>query len=138
MVALTSTLAPAQYTESYGSYYQKQARRQGGGGPGTSVNRYLYDKYFYTQQGINPAMSLSRRSSISSYYQNVLPEQQRREAFQQASSQYIQERKLQGNVGHTNYGFANELRQGVVPSPRDIPRTPASTPYYQQYYGGRR
>lgn len=128
---LFSSSAPAQ---SYGSYYQKKAQKPGGVGPGNSVNRYLYDKYFYSNQAVNPAMSLSRRSSVSSYYQNVRPEQQRREAFERAGSQYLQQRKLQGNIGHTNYGFAKELRQGV-PSARDIPRTSSPSPYYNQWYG---
>ncbi len=134
---LTSTLAHAQYSQSYGSYYQKKSSQPGGVGPGNSVNRYLYDKYFYSKRAVNPTMSLNRRSSVSSYYQYVRPEQERREAFQQAGRQYVQQRKLQGNVGHTNYGFARELRQGV-PSASDIPRSSAPSPYYNQWYGNQR
>ncbi len=134
---LTSTLAHAQYSQSYGSYYQKKVRQPGRSGPGTNVNSYLYDKYFYGKRAVNPTMSLNRRSSVSSYYQYVRPEQERREAFQQAGRQYVQQRKLQGNVGHTNYGFARELRQGV-PSASDIPRSSAPSPYYNQWYGNQR
>ena len=123
-----------QYPNSYGSYYQKQARSRGGVGPSNSVNRYLYDKYFYKKSAVNPTMSLSRKTSVSSYYQFVRPEQERRRQFEQAGRQYLQQRKLQGNVGHTNYGFAREL-QHEVPNAGAIPRTPAPSPYYNQWYG---
>jgi len=129
--------AVAQTPQSYGSYYQKNARTPGGVGPGNSVNRFLYDKYFYKKQSVNPYASLSRRSSTSSYYQYVRPEQERRTAFQTEGRAYVQQRKLQGNVGHTNYGFAQQLRHGV-PSASQIPRTKSPTPYYNQYYGKRR
>jgi hypothetical protein len=133
VVALAGSQAQAQIPQSYGSYYQKKAVQPGAVGPGTSVNSYLYDKYFYHKSYVNPYQNLSRRSGTDSYYQYVRPEQERREAFQQAGRQYIQQRKLQGNVGHTDYGFARQLQQGV-PSARSIP--PSSTmPYYNQYYG---
>ncbi len=131
---LSFSLASAEYSQGYGSYYQQKSRMPGGVGPGNSVNRYLYDKYFHSKRAVSPTMSLGRRSSVSSYLQYVRPEQERREAFQQAGRQYVQQRKLQGNVGHTNYGFAKQLRQGV-PSASMIPRTSSPTPYYNQYYG---
>jgi|GEM_PF-5655226 len=106
-------------------------------GPANSVNSYLYDKYFYGKRAVNPTMSLNRRSSASSYYQYVRPEQERREAFQQAGRQYVQQRKLQGNVGHTNYGFAQQLSEGV-PSASAIPRSSAPMPYYNQWCGSKR
>jgi len=134
--ALAYSTAQAQYQQSYGSYYQKQATQPGAIGPGTSVNSYLYDKYFNRKSYVSPYQNLSRRSGSDSYYQYVRPEQERREAFQQAGRQYVQQRKLQGNVGHTDYGFARELSQGV-PNSGAIPRTPTTMPYYNQYYGRR-
>ena len=136
MALLFGSPTHAQIPQSYGSYYQKTVTKPGGVGPNANVNNYLYDKYFYKKRAVNPAMNLSRRSSTSSYYQFVRPEQERREAAQQAGREYVQQRKLQGNVGHTNYGFARELRQGV-PSASEIPRS-SPTPYYNQYYGNRR
>lgn len=135
--SLVASTAHAQYQPSYGSYYKKRAAQPGNSGPGTSVNSYLYDKYFYHKDYVNPYQSLSRPSGSNSYYQYVRPEQERREAFQQAGRQYVQQRKQQGNVGHTNYGFARQLKQGGVPNPSAIPRTPTTMPYYNQYYGRR-
>jgi hypothetical protein len=137
-VALAAPAARAQVPQSYGSYYQDQVRKPGVGAPGANVNRYLYDKYFYHKQAVSPYQSLRRpTASGDSYHQYVRPEQQRREAFEQAGREYVQQRKLQGNVGHTDYGFARELRQGVH-NPSAIPRTsPSTMPYYNQYYGRR-
>jgi hypothetical protein len=136
-VALACSTARAQYPQSYGSYYQKKATQPGGVGPGTSVNSYLYDKYYNRKSYVSPYQNLSRRSgSGDSYYQYVRPEQERRAAFQQAGRDYIQQRKLQGNVGHTDYGLARELRQGV-PNASAIPRQPSTMPYYNQWYGKR-
>ena len=129
--------AHSQAPQSYGSYYQKKAVQPGYTGPGTSVNSYLYDKYFNSKSYVSPYQNLSRRGGVDSYYQYVRPEQERRDAFQQAGREYVQQRKQQGNVGHTNYGFARELRQGGVPNSSAIPRTPTTTPYYNQYYGRR-
>ena len=134
---LVGATAHAQYPQSYGSYYQKQLTQPGSIGPGTSVNSYLYDKYFNRKGYVSPYQNLSRRSGTDSYYQYVRPEQQRREAFQQAGRAYVQERKLQGNVGHTDYGFAEHLRQ-EVPNPAAIPKSPTPMPYYNQYYGNLR
>jgi hypothetical protein len=134
-LALAYSTACAQYPQSYGSYYQKKSVQPGGAGPGTSVNSYLYDKYYNRKSYVSPYQNLSRRSGSNSYYQYVRPEQERREEFQQAGRQYVQQRKLQGNVGHTDYGFARELRQGV-PNASSIPRTPTTMPYYNQWYGG--
>ncbi len=137
LLSLSSESAYAQVGNSYGSYYQKKSKHPGGVGPGNSVNNYLYDKYFYGKGAVNPSMSLNRRSSTSSYYQYVKPEQQRREAAQKAGRAYVHQRKLQGNVGATNYGFARSLQQGV-PSAGQIPRAPSPSPYYNQFYGNQR
>ncbi len=133
---LVGSMAHAQFPQSYGSYYKKQTTQPGTIGAGTSVNNYLYDKYFNRKSSVSPYQNLSRRSGSDSYYQYVRPEQERREAFQQAGRQYVQQRKLQGNVGHTDYGFARELRHGV-PNASAIPRTPTTMPYYNQWYGPR-
>lgn len=127
----------AQVGYSYGSYYQKKTRGPGASGPGNNVNSYLYDKYFYGKGAVNPSMSLNRRSNTSSYYQYVKPEQQRREAAQQAGRAYVQQRKLQGNVGATNYALARQRQQGV-PSAGQISRSTSPSPYYNQYYGNQR
>jgi len=134
-VFLTASFADAQMVQSYGKYYMKQSRLPAGVGPGSSVDRYLYDKYFQSKSWINPSMGLDRRSSVSDYYQYVRPEQARRAKFDQASRKYIQERKLQEDYGHTNYGFARELREGV-PSASAIPPLSKSAPTnYNQWYG---
>ena len=136
-VAIACTTAHAQYPQSYGSYYQKKAVQPGGAGPGTNVNSYLYDKYYYHKPAVSPYQSLSRRSgSGDSYYQHVRPEQQRREALQQEGRAYVQQRKLQGNVGRTDYGQAKKMRYGGL-DPGDLSRQPSTMPYYNQWYGRR-
>jgi hypothetical protein len=136
IMALGCTTAHAQYPQSYGSYYQKQARRPDGVGPNANVNSYLYDKYFYHKPAVSPYQNLGRRStSGTSYNQYVRPEQDRRREMQQAGRDYVQHRKLQGNVGHTDYDKAMKMRYGgLQPSDLAVPRS--TMPYYYQY--GRR
>ena len=128
--------ASAQY-KSYSDYYRQNpgVRTQA---PGT--NAYLYDKYFYHSPGVSPYLNLGRggNDAADSYHLYVKPELERRRANTVAQAQYVQQRKLQGNVGHTQYpgaawvggSPANSLPKPVQPGARKSPA------YYNHWYGG--
>jgi hypothetical protein len=131
-----SACAYAQFPNGYGSYYTQNAGLRGA----QSSNKYLYDKYFYHRPTVSPYMSLSRPGSdpATNYFTYVRPELQRREAAQQASMAYVQQRKLEGRVGETRYpgaafigGTMNDAILKPVPS---VKATPSS--YYNHWYGG--
>ncbi|NOY29323.1 MAG: hypothetical protein GXP28_03840 [Planctomycetes bacterium] len=126
--------AAAQTSYSYGSYYQKKVQKSGGEFRGSNVNSYLFDKYYKSNRSVSPYANLRRGGSSGTGYQTyVRPEQQRRAAFQAGMKSYVTKKKQSGHVGHTNYGFAQQLQRGV-PSARDIPTVPKPTPYYNQWY----
>lgn len=137
VVAWRADWCQAQYT-SYGDYYRKNIGNRSAVDPGT--NRYLYDKYFYHNPAISPYSSAIRGGSAygPAWQTSVRPELERREAAERAQRNYIQQRKLQGNVGHTVYPGANFV--GATPADALLkpiqkrPQTPL--PYYKQVYGG--
>jgi hypothetical protein len=134
-----SVLSAADYSraqhQGYSDFYN-QNRKVVGQNVGT--NAHLYNKYFYHSPGVSPYMNLGRHGSdaAESYQLYVRPELERREASRVAQGKYVQQRKLQGNVGHTQYpgaltngGAANAYR---VPT-SNAARTPA---YHNHWYGG--
>jgi hypothetical protein len=130
------THAMAQAPSNYGAYFSQTAGMRGA----ESGNRYLYDKYFYGQATVSPYMSLARPGNDSSanYQMFVRPELERRAANEKAGMAYVQQRKLQGNVGYTAFpgaGFAGGTVNDAIlkPAPKTT-TTPSS--YYNHWYGG--
>ncbi|MCC6491394.1 MAG: hypothetical protein IT424_00045 [Pirellulales bacterium] len=109
--------------QGYGGYYRDHVAKNRG--VGVSVNKYLYDRYFYNRPSVSPYLNLSRPAppGTTAYQAYVRPEQQRRQsaAAQQASN--IAARKQQGRVG----GMPANRRAG---QPKRQP-----SPYYNQWYG---
>jgi len=137
---LLAVAVPAAAQQNYGQYYQQEFKKSGGGlGTGNS-NRYLYDKYFYHRPTVSPYLSAVRGGDMSgtAYYASVRPELQRREANAKAQSAYIQQRKLQGNIGDTRFPGSVGLGGAIDTSYlKPIPQQ-KSTPsaYYNHWYGG--
>lgn len=130
---LQGSSADAQSPQSYSSYYQKNIQQTGGEFRGTNVNSYLFDKYYSHSRDISPYANLGRGTSGDSYQHYIRPEQQRRQAFQSGMKSYIADRKKLGNVGYTDYGFAQQLQRGV-PSVSDIPPAQKTSGYYKHWY----
>jgi len=133
-VCLPSPIAIAQTSYSYGSYYQKNLQKPYQQFRGTSVNSYLFDKYYKSNRSVSPYANLNRGRGGTGYQTYVRPEQLRRAEFQSGMKNYITQKKQSRHVGHTNYGFAQQL-QGGVPNASDIPTVRKPTPYYNQWYG---
>jgi hypothetical protein len=134
-----SALRAQTTPQNYGTYYNRHAVQ----GTRTNVDAYLYDKYFYRQPAVSPYVNLSRRGGISgnAYSTYVLPELQRRQQSEASMRSYVQQRKIAGNVGRTNYSNAVARTSSLapLPSPAPIPPSaPAGNPYFNQWYGGRR
>lgn len=134
-----STRAAAQVPQSYGQYYQKNAAKYRGQFGTQSSTRYLYDKYFYNSPGVSPYMNLYRPGTMSdtAYQAYVRPEQQRRAAAERAQAAYLQQRKLEGNVGDTRYPGANFVGATVGDAylkPVPAVKSPNSA-YYNHWYG---
>lgn len=135
--SLLGVCAHAQINhKSYSDFYNKSLSHVG---MNAGTNAYLYDKYFYKSPAISPYINLGRLGSDSadSYHLYVRPELERRDASRRAHGQYIQQRKLQGNVGYTSNpgAFANGgLGTGYrVPTPNVKRTAPA---YHNHWYGG--
>jgi len=134
-----SPSATAQVPQSYGQYYQKNVTKYSGQLGTQSSARYLYDKYFYNSPGVSPYMNLYRPGTMSdtAYQAYVRPEQQRREAAERAQAAYLQQRKLDGNVGYTRYPGANFVGATVGDAylkPVPAVKSPNSA-YYNHWYG---
>jgi hypothetical protein len=128
--------ALAQAPSNYGAYFSQSAGMRGA----ESANRYLYDKYFYQRATVSPYINLARPGSDSSfnYQMFVRPEQERREAASKASMAYVQQRKLQGNVGHTalpGAGFMGGTINDAIMKPA-MPKATTPSSYYNHWYGG--
>jgi hypothetical protein len=132
---IAATHAHAQMPSNYGAYFSQSAGMRGA----ESSSRYLYDKYFYQRATVSPYMSLSRPGNDSgvNYQVFVRPEQQRRAAAEKASMAYVQQRKLQGNIGHTEFpgaGFVGgTINDAILKPVAKQPTTPSS--YYNHWYG---
>jgi hypothetical protein len=124
--------------QSYGEVYQKTFSVTPG--VADSNNRYMYNKYFKSNPNVSPYISgavLGGSQYGDAYTTVVAPELARRGATQTAQSQYIQQRKLQGNIGHTanpgaiSYGAPTDYRYGKpVPAGRKT-----SGAYQNHWYG---
>lgn len=137
--ALTATSAWAQYSSGYGSYYTQNVTKPGGTLGAQSSSRYLYDKYFYQRPTVSPYLNVGRPGSdmAASYQTYVRPEQQRREAAETASRAYVQQRKLEGNVGDTRLpgaAYGGGLSSAILKPAAPTKATPSS--YYNHWYGG--
>ena len=106
--AITFVQCACAQHKSYSDYYRQNPGIRTGA-PGT--NAYLYDKYFYHSPGISPYLNLGRagNDAADSYHLYVKPELERRRANTIAQAQYVQQRKLQGNIGHTEYPGAGYI-----------------------------
>jgi hypothetical protein len=127
--------------QSYSDYYRNTLRQTGGGLGTASSSRYLYDKYYYHRPTVSPYMNLNRPDPLgsTSYQAYVRPELQRRETAMKTQSAYIQQRKLQGNVGDTRYpgaGFVGGTPADAWHKPLPPPKATPSV-YYNHWYGGR-
>lgn len=127
----------AQYTD-YSQAYKSMLRGNPGVNAGT--DRYLYNKYYAGNPAVSPYISgavLGGTDYGTGYYSVTRPELQRREANAVAQAQYVQQRKLQGNVGHTAYPGAGFM-WGSRGTARVKPVPPAvSSPgaYHNHWYG---
>lgn len=133
--ALVGSNRVAAQNKTYSDFYN-QSRNVPGMNVGT--NAYLYNKYFYHSPGVSPYLNLGRHGSDSAeaYQLYVRPEIERREANWKAQASYVQQRKLQGNVGYTKYPGALTNNSGNayrMPTPNIARKSPA---YYNHWYGG--
>jgi hypothetical protein len=141
-VALCLAAAPqrAGAQQSYSDYYRRSLAQTGGGLGTESSSRYLYDKYFYHNVAVSPWVNLDRPDTASGtgFEAYVVPELARRQAALTTQSAYIQQRKLQGNVGETVYpgaGFVGGTPANAWLKP--VPPVKAnSSAYYNHWYGG--
>ena len=131
-----SGIATAQ--QGYGSYYGQQVKQSQGQLGTQSVERYLYDQYFYKRPSVSPYVNLDRLDTATStaYQAYVRPEQQRRERTMQAQASYIDARKREGRVGDTRfpgatYGGGGTAILKPVPQQKSTPGA-----YYNHWYGG--
>jgi hypothetical protein len=128
--------ALGQIPSNYGSYYTQNSGTRGA----VSSNRYLYDKYFYHNTAVSPYLNLGRSGGdfATSYQTYVRPEMERREAASASQRAYVQQRKLQGNVGHTAYpgaGFIGGTASDARLKPA-MPAKPTPSAYHNHWYGG--
>jgi hypothetical protein len=133
---LAAANADCQVPSNYGAYYSQSAGSRGV----QSSNRYLYDKYMYQRPTVSPYVNLARPGSDSatSYQTFVRPELERREAAAQTQRAYVQQRKLQGNVGQTVYpgaGFSGGTVNNALMKPAPAMKSTPSS-YYNHWYGG--
>lgn len=140
MACLTAVSLEASAQQSYSDYYRSSLPKTGGGLGTENSNRYLYDKYFYHNPAVSPYMNLERRDTLggTSYQAYVRPEQQRREAAMKTQATYLQQRKLQGNIGDTRFpgaGFVGGTVQDARLKPVPPPRLNTPT-YYNTWYSG--
>ncbi|WP_442483901.1 hypothetical protein [Aeoliella sp. SH292] len=138
LTLVACSCANIAHAQSYGEVYQKNFKVN----PvvADSNNRYMYNKYFKSNPNISPYISgavLGGSQYGDAYTTVVAPELARRGAAQTAQSQYIQQRKLQGNIGHTanpgaiSYGAPTDYRAGKpVPAGRNN-----SGAYQNHWYG---
>ncbi|WP_425396608.1 hypothetical protein [Aeoliella sp.] len=123
---------------SYGQAYQKMWGNTPGVGYGT--NRYLYDKYYRSNPNVSPYVSgavLGGNLSGNAYTAVVRPEQQARARTASAQSNYVQQRKLQGNVGYTaNPGATVYNLDPGVTTGKPVPAGRRNSGAYQNHWYG--
>ena len=129
--------AAAKEPVGYGEYYRNQYyNRSDRPSTDPSVTRRLWNHYFYRNPAISPYANIGRRDTLRGDYQAyVRPEIDRRERAAQADSAYVRQRKLQGDVGRSNYGGRVTQPRTSHPSAGTTGRVAPSS-YYNQWYGG--
>ncbi len=135
LVLVAAQPVNAQY-KSYSQAYQQNAVSNPGVNYGTS--RYLYQKYFQSNPAVSPYLSgaiLGRSDSGTAYYTQILPEQQRRESAARQQAQYIQQRKLQGNIGWTAHPGALSGGYGAGTYQPTPPPARTNGAYQNHWYG---
>jgi len=135
---LAALAGDAHAQQGYGSYYGQQVQKSHGQLGTQSVDRYLYDQYFYKRPSVSPYINLDRVDPLggTSYQAYVRPEQERRARTMQAQSAYIDARKREGHVGDTRfpgatYGGGGTAIMKPVPQQKSTPGA-----YYNHRYGG--
>jgi hypothetical protein len=140
-VALLLAIAPlgaAPASAQYGQAYEQMLKTNPGIGGGT--NRYMYDKYFRSNPNVSPYLSgalLGGNDAGNAYSAVVRPEMQARQATQTAQSNYIAQRKLEGNVGYTAnpgatfYGAPTGYQYG-----KPVPAARRNSGAYQNHWYG--
>ncbi len=137
-LAVGTSPAVAEYT-NYGQAYQQMMKQNPGIGGGT--NRYLYGKYIQGNPNVSPYLSgavLGGNDAGNAYSAVVRPEMQARQATQTAQSNYISQRKLQGNIGHTaNPGAILDGAPTSYQYGKPVPAARRNSGSYQNHwYGG--
>jgi hypothetical protein len=134
-----TTEMSAQMPQSYGQYYQKNIQKYSGQLGTQSSSRYLYDKYFYHNTAVSPYINMGRPGTMggTNYQAYVRPEQERRQAAERMQSSYLQQRKMQGNIGETRFpgaGFVGGTIDNAYMKPVPAMKTTPSA-YYNHWYG---
>lgn len=139
-VAAGAPTALGQYS-NYSQYYQKSINPAVGRYAASGPNAYLYDKFFYHRPTVSPWVTGAVRGGSAygdAYTTSIRPELQRRAAESRRQAQYVQQRKLAGNVGYTAYpgagfygGTAGDAYLKPTPGGRTTPGF-----YHNQWYGG--
>jgi hypothetical protein len=133
-----ATCATTAIGQSYSEVYQKTFAVTPG--VADSNNRYMYNKYFKPNPNVSPYISgavLGGSQYGDAYTTVVAPELARRGATQTAQSQYIQQRKLSGNIGYTanpgaiSYGAPTDYRYG-----KPVPAGRKNSGAYQNHWYG--
>jgi hypothetical protein len=139
VVAVSSAVdVRGQGFTNYGQAYQQSLRSHPGMTAGT--DRYLYNQYFRSNPAVSPYISgavLGGGDYGTGYTSVTRPEIARREANAVSQARYVQQRKLQGNVGYTAYPGAGYMgaSPGVSyrkPVPSGV-RNPGA--YQNHWYG---
>ncbi|TWT89016.1 hypothetical protein Mal64_25070 [Pseudobythopirellula maris] len=132
--------AAAQQT-NYSSAYQQMIKSRPNMDAG--VDRYLYNKYYRDNPAISPYLSgavLGGTQSGTAYTEVVRADQQRRAAAMTAQAQYVQQRKLQGNVGYTAHpgaGYMGAMPGAGLQKPNAaVGGASRSGAYQNHWYGG--
>ncbi|TWT76997.1 hypothetical protein Pla123a_24230 [Posidoniimonas polymericola] len=129
--------AHAQFTDYSQAYKQNLSTR-----PSMTMdsNRYLYDRYFRNNVAVSPYVSgavLGGTIGGTAYTDVVRPDLERRKAAMVGQAQYVQQRKLQGNVGYTanpGAGYMGAMPGAGIQKP--VPPTRSSVGAYQNHWYG--
>lgn len=138
LAAILTLAGPARSDQGYGAAYQKMWTQNPGTGAGT--NRYLYDKYYRSNPNISPYLSgavLGGNDYGNAYSTVVRPDLQNRARTASSQSQYIAQRKLQGNIGYTaNPGVALQNLDPGFTGAKPVPAARANSgAYHNHWYG---
>lgn len=139
LVAVMAAAPPAAgQNMSYGQAYQDMLKTNPSIGIG--ANRYMYDKYYRSNPNVSPYLSgaiLGGTDSGTGYTAVARPELEHRAKIQTQQSNYIAQRKLQGNVGYTAnpgatfYGSPTSYQYG-----KPVPAARRNSGAYQNHWYG--